>query len=340
MSVPVLSFFNNKGGVGKTSLIYHLAWMYADKDWRVLAADLDPQANLTATFLDEDRLESVVFEEGGKVDTIYECVQPLMRGVGDISAPVLEPIDAESLSDNLALLAGDLSLSRFEDDLAGAWPRCADGKERAFRVESAFWRILQGAASNHDADLVLMDLGPNLGAINRSALIAADYVVIPLAPDLFSIKGMRNLGPTLRDWRKQWNHRLDKKPIPDLSLPEGRMEPVGYTVQQHSVRLDRPVKAYQRWIRRMPNVYREEILEKPKDDSVDVRSDPHCLALLKHYRSLMPLAQEARKPMFKLKYADGAIGAHAQAAKDSYEDFERLADEIAKHTQMQPKEVA
>lgn len=340
MSVPVISFFNNKGGVGKTSLIYHLAWMYADKDWRVLAADLDPQANLTATFLDEDRLESVVFEYGEEADTIYECVQPLIRGIGDIAPPVLEPIDGDELSDNLALLAGDLYLSSFEDQLAESWPRCADGDERSFRVESAFWRIMQQAARQHSADLILMDLGPNLGAINRSALIAADHVVIPLAPDLFSIKGMRNLGPTLRRWREQWSRRVDKNPVSDLSLPKGRMEPVGYTVQQHSVRLDRPVKAYQRWIRRMPNVYREEILDEPSDDSVDVRSDPHCLAQLKHYRSLMPLAQEARKPMFKLKYADGAIGAHAQAAKDSYKDFESLADEITERTQIQPKEVA
>lgn len=336
MSAPVISFFNNKGGVGKTSLIYHLAWMYADNDWRVLAADLDPQANLTATFLDEDRLESVVFEYGDEADTIYECVRPLIRGIGDVSNPVLEPIESDSLSDNLALLAGDLSLSRFEDQLAGAWPRCADGEERAFRVESAFWRIMQQAARQHQADLVLMDLGPNLGAINRSALIAADYVVIPLAPDLFSIKGMRNLGPTLREWREKWDDRIDENPADNLSLPQGRMEPVGYTVQQHSVRLDRPVKAYRRWIRRMPNVYREEILEEPSDDSVDVRSDPHCLALLKHYRSLMPLAQEARKPMFKLKYADGAIGAHAQAAKDSYGDFKDLADEISRRTGVRP----
>jgi cellulose biosynthesis protein BcsQ len=337
MSAPVISFFNNKGGVGKTSLIYHLAWMYADNDWRVLAADLDPQANLTATFLDEDRLESVVFEYGDEANTIYECVQPLIRGVGDVADPVLEPIEAESLIDNLALLAGDLFLSSFEDQLAGAWPRCADGEERAFRVESAFWRIMQQAARQHEADLVLMDLGPNLGAINRSALIAADYVVIPLAPDLFSIKGMRNLGPTLRQWRDQWNDRLGRNPAAHLSLPDGQMQPIGYTVQQHSVRLDRPVKAYRRWIRRMPNVYREEILKESPNDEIDVRSDPHCLALLKHYRSLMPLAQEARKPMFKLKYADGAIGAHAQAAKDSYEDFKTLADEISSRTQIRPK---
>lgn len=336
MTAPVISFFNNKGGVGKTSLIYHLAWMYADNDWRVLAADLDPQANLTATFLDEDRLESVVFEYGDEADTIYECVQPLIRGVGDVADPVLEFIEADSLADNLALLAGDLSLSRFEDQLAGAWPRCADGEERAFRVASAFWRIMQQAARKREADLVLMDLGPNLGAINRSALIAADYVVIPLAPDLFSIKGMRNLGPTLREWRGQWRDRLEKNPARDLSLPKGKMQPAGYTVQQHSVRLDRPAKAYRRWIRRMPNVYREKILEDAPDDSVDVKSDPHCLALLKHYRSLMPLAQEARKPMFKLTYADGAIGAHAQAAKDTYEDFKNLADRISRQTEIRP----
>ena len=50
-------FFNNKGGVGKTTLVYHLAWMYAELGYSVVAADLNPQANLSAVFLDEHRLE-------------------------------------------------------------------------------------------------------------------------------------------------------------------------------------------------------------------------------------------------------------------------------------------
>ena len=57
MSIPVVAFFNNKGGVGKTTMVYHLAWMFSDSGLRVIAADLDPQSNLTASFLDEDRLE-------------------------------------------------------------------------------------------------------------------------------------------------------------------------------------------------------------------------------------------------------------------------------------------
>jgi hypothetical protein len=60
--------------------------------------------------------------------------------------------------------------------------------------------------------------------------------------------------------------------------------------------------------------------------------DEHCLTMLKHYRSLMPMAQEARKPIFHLKAADGAIGAHAQAAQTVRGDFERLALAIAKRT--------
>ncbi len=73
-------------------------------------------------------------------------------------------------------------------------------------------------------------------------------VIVPLSPDLFSLQGLRNLGPTLRRWREGWTERLGKNPVPQLELPTGRTQPAGYIVQQHSVRMDRPVKAYERWI--------------------------------------------------------------------------------------------
>lgn len=53
------------------------------------------------------------------------------------------------------------------------------------------------------------------------------------------------------------------------------------------------------------------------------------MATLKDYRSLMPMVQEARKPMFHLKPADGAIGAHVQAVQNCYRDFRALAAEVA-----------
>ena len=329
MSTPVIAFFNNKGGVGKTSLVYHLAWMYTELGKRVVAADLDPQANLTTAFLDEDQLE-MLWPDGNHLHSVFGSVRPLIEGTGDIASPYLEPID-----DDLVLLVGDLALSGFEDDLSAMWPRCLDANPRAFRVMSAFWRLMQQAADRHQADLILMDLGPNLGAINRAALIAADHVVVPLAPDLFSLQGLRNLGPTLRRWRTEWQERLKKKPPDELSLPPGQMHPTGYIVLQHAVRLDRPVQAYERWMARIPAVYRRVVLDEPGESDTSITDDPHCLALLKHYRSLMPLAQEARKPMFQLKPADGAIGAHMQAVQQAYRDFHALARDIVERTTIQ-----
>lgn len=336
MSTPVIAFFNNKGGVGKTSLVYHLAWMYADMGIRIVAADLDPQANLTSAFLDDDRLE-MLWPEGDHPNTVFGCIQPLLRGTGDITHPHLEDVTLQASlfsSNPIALLAGDLLLSTFEDDLSDVWPRCLGENERAFRVISAFWRMMQEAAATHRADVILMDLGPNLGAINRSALIAADYVVVPLSPDIFSLQGLRNLGPTLRRWRVEWEERLKKKIASKLELPQGKMKPVGYIVQQYTVRMDRPVKAYDRWIARIPQEYQEYVLGRQEATPLSVAHDTECLALLKHYRSLMPLAQEAHKPMFQLKPADGAIGAHMQAVQSAYKDFKQLAGKIAERTQI------
>jgi len=328
MSTTIIAFFNNKGRVGKTSLVYHLAWMYAELGVRVVAADLDPQANLTAAFLDEDRLEEL-WPDGDHPQTVFGCVQPLLQGTNDIAIPHLEDIE-----ERLALLVGDLALSGFEDELSDVWPKCLDSHPRAFRVISAFWRLMQKAAAMHDAGIILMDLGPNLGALNRAALIAADYIAVPLAPDLFSLQGLRDLGPTLRRWRKEWQERLAKNPVVELELPTGRMQPVGYIVLQHSVRLDRPVQAYNRWIARIPQVYRNAVLGEPGNGDVAVTDDPHCLALLKHYHSLIPLAQEAHKPMFHLKPADGAIGAHLQAVQSAHRDFVALAHGIAERTEV------
>ncbi len=336
MSTPVIAFFNNKGGVGKTSLVYHLTWMYADLGIRVLAADLDPQANLTAAFLNEDRLEEL-WPDGNHPETIFGCIQPLLEGTGDVTEPHLEIVD-ESLQPTLfgpiALLVGDLLLSSFEGELSNVWPQCLEGRPRAFRITSAFWRIMQRAARAHKADVILMDLGPNLGAINRAALIAADYVVVALSPDLFSLQGLRNLGPTLRQWRQEWQDRLNRNTASDLELPKGLIQPIGYVVLQHVARLDRPVQAYERWIARIPDEYHRYVLDKPGIGSISVSNDTNNLALLKHYRSLMPLAQEAHKPMFHLKPADGAIGSHMQAVRGSYFDFAKLAQKIADRTQI------
>jgi hypothetical protein len=278
-------------------------------------------------FLEDEELESI-WGDQTIARTVADSLSALMEVTDDADDPYLAPIN-----DSIGLLVGDLALSRLENELSIQWPLCLDGKERAFRVITSLWRMLAKAEKQWKADVVLIDVAPSLGALNRAALIAASDVVIPLVPDLYSIQGLKTLCPTLQDWRQEWGERLKRKPDLNLKMPTGKMTPVGYVVLQHPVRLDRPVKAYQRWHDRIPSVYRHSVLAKqPSKGSIEVTpaNDPNCLAQIKHNRSLMPLAQEARKPMFLLTPADGALGGHLQAAQACRKDFHALALKIAK----------
>jgi len=312
--MKTVAFFNNKGGVGKTSLIYHLSWMYAELGVRVLSVDLDPQSNLTSMCFDEEELEK--FYENPERITISTAIGPLKRGVGDIHL-----FDPYMLSDRLSVVHGDLNLSAFEDELSSQWPLCLERNERSFRVCAAFHRIIAHAGARCDADLALIDVGPNFGAINRAALISADYVVIPVAPDLFSVRGLENVGGRLREWREQWQERLGKAQNLnlDFTLPKGGMAPIGYVVSRHTQFASGVVKAYQRWIDKIPSIYRKAV------DSPAIPDSELMLGLLKDYRSLIAMAQEAHKPMFLLKPGDGAIGGHQGAVRAAYEDFTDLA---------------
>ena len=335
MGVPVLTFFNNKSGVGKTSLVYHLAWMLSDMGYQVLACDLDPQANLTAAFLDEDYLETLWNNRSdGSAKTILQCIQPLTRA-GDIQKPTLTHIPEPSLiPGNLALIPGDLGLAGFENTLSSVWPDTLGSNPSEsflpFRILTAFSTVMQSGAAQMNANVILTDVGPNLGAINRSALIATDYIVVPLGADLCSLQGLRYLGPTLNQWRQDWERRKNNWEKPDFPLPKGRMQPVGYVMQQHGFRLTRPIRALNEWVNRMPKEYARNLLgdEEGPYPATPAEDEEHALATVKHYRSLIPMAQEARKPIFHLTVADGAIGSHAAATNDARQDFKNLAKKI------------
>lgn len=313
-----IALFNNKGGVGKTTLAYHLAHMLARLGYPVVAADLDPQANLTSAFFDEERMERLWDGEGS---TILTAVDPLIRGIGDV-----ELVDATPIDERLWLLPGNLGLSRFEDGLSEAWPKCFIGDEASLRRTSAFHRVMRHAAEEVGAVAVVIDVGPNLGAINRAALLAADHLVIPLAADLFSLQGLRNLGPAVRNWRQNWQDQAVPRAPAGLDIPPGAMRPLGYVVLQHAVRLDRPVKAYERWFGRIRPEFAGSVLGQDDDDT---SADPYSLGSLRNYRSLMPMAQDARKPMFDLRAADGALGSQGRLVQICFEEFKAFAERVA-----------
>ena len=316
-----ITFFNNKGGVGKTTTVYHVAWMLSELKIKTIAVDLDPQSNLTSMFLSDERLETVY--ENDTPITILDAITPVVNGDPAV------PVHIEQINEDLGLILGNLALSSFEDTLSDAWLKCLNSEIYSFRITSIFKTIIDEAAKRFGAQVVLIDVGPNLGAINRAVTISSDYIIMPVASDLFSLQGIKNLGTTLNQWKKQWGQRKEFKPQNlTVQIPANDGSPVGYIIMQYSAKESRPVKSYLKWANRIPKVFREYVLGAVTPSVITVEEDDHCIALLKHFRSLAPMSMEAHKPIFLLKPGDGAIGAHVYAVQKSYEEFETLTRRI------------
>lgn len=330
--VRTLALFNNKSGVGRTTLTFNLAHMFARQGRRVALIDYDPQCDLTALALVEDDREAC-WGATTPGSTVANCIEPVRLGEGDLQDPQLLEI-----ADGLYLLPGDIHLGRFELRLAREWPRLLTGepeaRARASHVTTALDRLAMRVAEVAGAELVLFDVGPSLGALNRAVILAADAIVIPVAPDLLSLGGLQNVGAALQDWRDDWREvgrvAHERRASDAPHLPERPVQPLGYIVQQHVVHHDRPVKASQRRLQEIPRRFARDVLMDDAEDRIprDVHGDPRCLGFLKNFASLVPLAQEARKPLFELKHADGVLGSQFQTVASADKAFAALATAI------------
>jgi chromosome partitioning protein len=320
-----LALFNNKGGVGTTTLTYHVAHMMQRLGRRVLAVDLDPQSNLTAAFLDDDELGTLWGEADGSgaarpelahAGTVAAAVRPIMEGTGGIA-----PCEPVPIVDGLWLLAGDLRLSAFEDDLAEQWTKGLTGDETALSMTTAFYRLISAATEVVDADLTLIDLGPNLGAINRAALLATDAVLVPLTADLPSLRALQVLGPALRGWRMAWRRQM----MPDIDAPKGAMVPLGYVVMRTAMYLNRPGAAQQRWLDEIRHEFPALALDGrgagPPDGSYEIGT-------VRENQTLLSPSRDARKPIFDLRAADGAVGSVQSLVQRYYKDFRVLSESV------------
>ena len=301
--------------------MYHVACMLSELGIKTIAIDLDPQSNLTSMFLTDERLEEVY--EDNSPDTILDAITPIVNG------DPATPVHIEKINDDLGVILGNLALSTFEDTLSDAWLKCLNEEIYSFRITSIFKTIIDEAAQRFRAEVVLIDVGPNLGAINRAVTISSDYIIMPVASDLFSLQGIKNLGKTLSTWKKQWDQRKALRPAQlTVRIPDHHAIPAGYIVMQYTAKESRPVKSYLKWANRIPHVFNAYVLAKNDEEIHAIETDTNCIALLKHYRSLAFMSMEAHKPIFLLKSADGAIGAHVYAVQKSYEEFKKLTQSL------------
>jgi cellulose biosynthesis protein BcsQ len=325
--MKIISIFNNKGGVGKTTYMYHVAHLLAERGSTVLMVDCDSQCNLTAYSLPDSDIRRSWSVEG---NSIFRNIERVYQTVGDIRSR--GPSRAVNARGELYIVPGDLRLSDFEDRLGDTWNSAKGGSEPDIRAQSAIHRYILWAAERVAADVVLIDLGPNLGALNRAVLASSDYFLTPVAPDLFSIQGTENLGNKLVSWRRDWNQVNASWGNPDVPIPTGRPVYLGYVIQQHNVRSNNAgmTAGWRIYGDELIPAITTNIVDKlnPLQQVIEWDDSDYNLGQIPNLHSLVPYSMEAKKPIFYCNGSDGLTGAHITKARDSADHFTDIVDTL------------
>lgn len=320
--MKVISLFNNKGGVGKTTLCVNIA-SYLKKNYgkRIILVDADPQANSTQMLIPEDRWDNFYGEEHTS-GTIMEFLAPLEEG--DASISIVEIPYKSTDVDNrfcIDLIPGHPRLSIVEDILSDAWNKAVSGDLGGVRKTNWLKMLVEAVKDNYD--YMFIDLGPSLGALNRSILLNTDFVIIPMGSDIFSLVGIENISSWMSGWKRTYKNGVDllesnnnQSVLQKYSLnldKELKTQIVGFSVQQYFTKTfktgRRPVAAYDKIMSQIPGS-----IHKNLHDYIfnNLSIEKLNLGDVPYLNSIVPLAQSNNAPMYDLTGSDGIIGPQKQ----------------------------
>lgn len=321
--------FNNKGGVGKTTLMCNIAsYLQLKKRKKVLIIDADPQCNATAYMFPYPDIEIIYTKSES---TIFEIIKPLQRGKGYTGKklPILKSPYFE-----VDVIPGDTQLSLSEDFLSKDW---LDGKAGDFRGLQTTLLFKDLLSRLEKYDYVFFDVGPSLGALNRSVLAACDYFIVPMSSDIFSLQALENISKSLKDWELQLTRGLA-----DFKLRERESFKIngqeaswhlqfgGYITQQYTAKTvngkKQPVNAYEKIIKKIPSTIKKHLLTLNNSEI----SYPQ-IGEITNLHSLVPLSQNSSVPIFNLKSEHGVVGAHFNKVKEYEETLSQMATKLIKN---------
>ena len=320
--MKMIAIFHNKGGVGKSTLLFHTACALAEQGHSVLMMDLDPQSNLSLYGLDEVALQSIWEEEEeviangfpigmntfnigyneilNKPRTIHFLLKPVESGVDDYN---LLPPTVE-INEKLHLIPGRITLSQFEGVLADRWSISPDENVLAVRTITQFRTIATRYAQKYGYEYIFVDVSPSLGLLNRAIITSCDAFIMPATPDLFSMYGIRNIGQSLQKWKKSYQALYEgvDSQLRVLFAPNF-VKFIGYTIYNARGRQDQPLglaKAHRDFAERIPAEVESWI---PKEDVPEflqekIRASIGGNAVWGSHNTYPAMAQKYKCPMW------------------------------------------
>ena len=170
----IISFANQKGGVGKTTTCVNMSTFMALMGKKVLMIDLDPQGNATS---------NLGFSKDGKFNSIYQVMS---------EEKTVEEAIYETKVKNLSIIPSNIHLAGVEVELVYM-------NSREFVIK----KILDKVKDNYD--YITIDCPPSLGLITINSFTASDAVIIPIQCEFFALEGLSQLMNTIRLVKKKLN---------------------------------------------------------------------------------------------------------------------------------------
>lgn len=324
--MKIISVFNNKGGVGKSTLTFHLGHALAELGHKVLMIDLDPQCNLTICSMLEEQLHKVwqveddfiedyehAIKEKPEVINETRSIHFILKPAEDgISEPDKLPLPYQ-LDNNIDLLPGRLSLHKYENKIAERWSGVYQGDNLSIRTITNIRNISQKYAKKYDYDYVLIDTSPSLGILNKVIISTVDGFFIPAQPDMFSLYGIRNIGNALELWQKEFSSIYTLISEEKRSkFPSNFVQFLGYTIynakkysrdsepfNEYNLNL---AQAHYQYVNRIPDTIMQFIKENNRRGfGEELISKPIGGNSIIHSHNTFPaMAQSLKCPMWKI----------------------------------------
>lgn len=313
--MKMITLYNHKGGVSKTTTTYNLARFLQNKEKKVLVVDADPQCNMTEMLLcdvieqldEEAERTGIVTELPGS--SLLQVLEP--RFNGDESFVNIDRIKSVQVDANLWLLRGDVSLNRLEDYMAEAHTQRFSNKIHEKRNYVALGDMLQRYGQEMEFDYILIDVGPSSGALTRSCFLSCDAFFIPMSADRFNVQAIHTLTEILHRWIEEHTQVYEDFNKLNLPIREGKPRFLGAIPQHFKKYKGRPKAGFELWMNRIQDTLMKELVPSLKtiDDEIvsGITQENVIVTKIPDFGSLAVCAQECGKAVFEVKQEDTAL---------------------------------
>lgn len=323
--MKIISLFNNKGGVGKSTLAFHLSNILAEMGHKTLVIDLDPQCNLTICGMDEEVLHRIWEEEDSFIEdydssykntdeskyhellnstrSIHFLLKPTEDGQSEL--PTLPP--PVNLKNNLDLIPGRLTIHKYENKISERWSGAYQGDPLSIRTLTNIRTIAENYGNQNNYEYIIIDTSPSLGALNKVIISTVDGFLIPALPDMFSLYGIRNIGSSLKQWYKEFNTIYSLISVEKRNkFPHNFVRFLGYTIYNAkkytgATELDL-AQAHYNYAQQIPETIKRNISPEVREHlTEELTNTPIGFKAVMHSHNTLPnMAQKYKRPIWEI----------------------------------------